>query len=88
MTKIISAFPALGKTTLTQNNKEIFFDYEIYESRATIGLSDENKKLFFENCAKNLKLIYDSNFYKAIFIRISLSLNNLRIDFLILFLVS
>ena len=30
MTKIISAFPALGKTTLTQNNKEIFFDYEIY----------------------------------------------------------
>lgn len=68
MTKIISAFPALGKTTLTQNNKEIFFDYEIYESRATIGLSDESKKLFFENCAKNLKLIYDSNFYKAIFI--------------------
>ena len=43
MTKIISAFPALGKTTLTQNNKEIFFDYEIYESRATIGLSEENK---------------------------------------------
>ena len=68
MTKIISAFPALGKTTLTQNNKEIFFDYEIYESRATIGLSEENKKLFFENCARNLKLLYDSNFYKSIFV--------------------
>ena len=68
MTKIISAFPALGKTTLTQNNKEIFFDYEVYESRATIGLSEENKKSFFENCAKNLKLIHDANNYKAIFV--------------------
>lgn len=58
MTKIISAFPALGKTTLTKNNKEIFFDYEIYESRATVGLSEENKQLFFENSAKNLKLLY------------------------------
>ena len=68
MTKIISAFPALGKTTLTQNNKEIFFDYEVYESRATVGLSEENKKLFFENCAKNLKLIHDANNYHAVFV--------------------
>ena len=68
MTKIISAFPALGKTTLTQNNKEIFFDYEVYESRATVGLSEENQKLFFENCAKNLKLIHDANAYQAVFV--------------------
>ena len=68
MTKIISAFPALGKTTLTQNNKEIFFDYEVYESRATVGLSEENQKLFFENCAKNLKLIHDANNYQAVFV--------------------
>ena len=39
MTIIISAFPCLGKTTLTNQNKEKYFDAEIYESRATKGMS-------------------------------------------------
>jgi hypothetical protein len=38
-TRIISAFPCLGKTSLTQKYKNIYFDFEIYESRATKGMN-------------------------------------------------
>ena len=44
MTVIISAFPCLGKTTLTNQNKEKYFDAEIYESRATKGMSESEQK--------------------------------------------
>ena len=35
MTIIISAFPCLGKTTLTNQNKEKYLDVELYESIVT-----------------------------------------------------
>lgn len=68
MTIIISAFPCLGKTTLTNQNKDIYFDAEIYESRATKGMSESQQKEFFEASALKIKLIHDTGYYTAIFV--------------------
>ena len=68
MTIIISAFPCLGKTTLTNQNKDIYFDSEIYESRATKGMSESQQKEFFKASALKIKLIYDTGYYTAIFV--------------------
>ena len=51
MTIIVSAFPCLGKTTLTSQNKDIYFDAELYESRATKGMSESQQKEFFKASA-------------------------------------
>ena len=48
MTIIISAFPCLRKTTLTNQNKGIYFDAEIYESRANKGMSESQQKEFLK----------------------------------------
>ena len=68
MTIIISAFPCLGKTTLTNQNKEKYFDAEIYESRATKGMSKSKQKEFFKASALKIKLIYNTGYYDAIFV--------------------
>ena len=68
MTIIVSAFPCLGKTTLTNQNKDIYFDAEIYESRATKGMSESQQKEFFKASALKIKLIYDTGYYTAIFV--------------------
>lgn len=68
MTIIISAFPCLGKTTLTNQNKEKYYDAEIYESRATKGMSDSEQKEFFKANALKIKLIYNTGYYDAIFV--------------------
>ena len=68
MTIIISAFPCLGKTTLTNQNKEKYFDAEIYESRATKGMSKSEQKEFFKASALKIKLIYNTGYYDAIFV--------------------
>lgn len=52
-TRIISAFLCLGKTSLTQKYKNIYFDFEIYESRATKGMNQLQEFEFFKNCARN-----------------------------------
>lgn len=68
MTLIISAFPCLGKTTLTNQNKEKYFDAEIYESRATKGMSQSDQREFFKASAIKIKLIYNTGYYDAIFV--------------------
>jgi len=68
MTIIISAFPCLGKTTLTSQNKEKYFDAELYESKATKGMSQEEQKEFFKANALKIKLIYNTGYYDAIFV--------------------
>ena len=68
MTLIISAFPCLGKTTLTNQNKEKYYDAEIYESRATKGMSNSEQKEFFKASALKIKLIYNTGYYDAIFV--------------------
>ena len=68
MTIIISAFPCLVKTTLTNQNKEKYYDAEIYESRATKGMSNNEQKEFFKASALKIKLIYNTGYYDAIFV--------------------
>lgn len=68
MTIIISAFPCLGKTILTNQNKEKYYDAEIYESRATKGMSNSEQKEFFKASALKIKLIYNTGYYDAIFV--------------------
>lgn len=68
MTIIISAFPCLGKTTLTSQNKEKYFDAEIYESRATKGMSQSDQREFFKVSAVKIKLIYNTGYYDAVFV--------------------
>lgn len=68
MTIIISAFPCLGKTTLTNQNKEKYYDAEIYESRATKGMSNSEQKEFFKASALKIKLIYNTGYSDAIFV--------------------
>jgi len=68
VTIIISAFPCLGKTTLTNQNKEKYYDAEIYESRATKGMSNSEQKEFFKASALKIKLIYNTGYYDAIFV--------------------
>lgn len=68
MTVIVSAYPGLGKTTITNSDKNMFFDMEVYESRATKGLSENDINKFFSNVAENINLIYNSNAYEYIFV--------------------
>lgn len=67
-TRIISAFPCLGKTSLTQKYKDIYFDFEIYETRATKGMNQLQEFEFFKNCARNIQILYNTGFYEIIFI--------------------
>ena len=67
-TRIISAFPCLGKTSLTQKYKNIYFDFEIYESRATKGMNQLQEFEFFKNCSRNIQNLYETGFYEVIFI--------------------
>lgn len=68
MTLIISAFPCLGKTTLTNQNKEKYLDAELYESKATKGMSESDQREFFKASALKIKLIYNTGYYDAIFV--------------------
>ena len=68
MTIIISAFPCLGKTTLTNQNKEKYLDAEFYESKVTKGMSESDQKNFFKANALKIKLIYNTGYYDAIFV--------------------
>lgn len=68
MTIIISAFPCLGKTTLTNQNKEKYLDVELYESKTTKGMSESDQKEFFKANALKIKLIYNTGYYDAIFV--------------------
>ena len=67
-TRKISAFPSLGKTSLTKKYKDIYFDFEIYETRATKGMNQLQKFEFFKNCARNIQILYEAGFYEVIFI--------------------
>lgn len=56
MTKIISAFPCLGKTTIFSLNKDTMFDREFNESRSIKGMSIEDRDVFFQQCASIVQL--------------------------------
>ena len=68
MTIVVSAFPCLGKTTLTNKRKDLYFNAEIYESRATKNMGISQQREFFRNHARNIQLIQETNTYKCIFV--------------------
>lgn len=68
MTKLIAAYPCLGKTTLYQLNKTIIFDREFNESRSVIGMSEEQIQRFFKACADIICLQLQTNTYEVLFI--------------------
>lgn len=68
MTKIIAAYPCLGKTTIGNLNRDFIFDREFNESRSIRGMSRSNKEKFFKLCADIINLQIESGFYKYIFV--------------------
>lgn len=68
MTKLIAAYPCLGKTTLYQLNKTRIFDREFNESRSIIGMSEEQIQTFFKACADIVCLQLQTNTYEILFI--------------------
>lgn len=68
MTKIISAFPCMGKTTIFSLNKDTMFDREFNESRSIRGMSTEERDVFFQQCANIVQLQQKTGYYDYIFI--------------------
>ncbi|MBC1483977.1 hypothetical protein HCJ47_11210 [Listeria sp. FSL L7-1558] len=68
MTKIISAFPCMGKTTIFSLNKDTMFDREFNESRSIRGMSTEERDVFFQQCANIVQLQQKIGYYDYIFI--------------------
>ena len=83
MTIVISAFPCLGKTTLTNQHPDRYVDMEFYESRVTKNMIETHQHQFFINCASTIQLVYETGAYDVIFItdddRLLHELNNLNI---------
>lgn len=68
MTKLIAAYPCLGKTTLSQLNRTTIFDREFNESRSTIGMTEEQVRDFFKACADIICLQMHTGTYEVLFI--------------------
>ena len=87
--KIIAAYPCLGKTTIYQLNKDKCFDREFNESRSTLGMTQEQQDSFFDNCANIVRIQYQANYYKILFItedeRLLSRLEDLKNDIILVF---
>ena len=66
--KIISAYPCLGKTTITNSNKEKFFDREFFESQTILGMPDDVIDKIFSNFADIVELQYQYGLQDVLFI--------------------
>ena len=67
-TKIVAAYPCLGKTTIANSNRERFFDREFFESRSTKNMSAEDRSRFFDLCADMIELQFLAKTHKVLFI--------------------
>lgn len=87
--KIIAAYPCLGKTTITKLNKERCFDREFCESRSVLGMTPKQINDFFDKAADIIKLQYQANHYKLLFItedeRLLSRLTNYKSDIILVF---
>lgn len=68
MTKIISGFPCIGKSTIGLSNKMKYNDLEFRETAAQRGMTEENKDKLFKSYIEVVKLIHESNYYDYLFI--------------------
>ena len=66
--EIISAYPCLGKTTITNSNKDRFFDREFFESRTILGMPDVAIDKIFSSFADIIELQYQYGSQDVLFI--------------------
>lgn len=66
--KIISAYPCLGKTTISNSDKERFFDREFFESRTILGMPDDVIDKLFSSFADIVEIQYQYGSQEVLFI--------------------
>ena len=67
-TRIIAAYPCLGKTTLSKISKKRFLDMEFNESSKTKMMSEVEISHFFDFCVQKIEEEYYSGNFEIIFI--------------------
>ena len=67
-TKIIAAYPCLGKTTLSKISKKRFLDMEFNESSKTKMMNEAERSHFFDFCVQKIEEAYYSGNFEIIFI--------------------
>ena len=67
-TKIIAAYPCLGKTTLSKISKNQFLDMEFNESSTTKMMNEAERSNFFDFCVQKIEEEYYSGNFEIIFI--------------------
>ena len=67
-TRIIAAYPCLGKTTLSKISKNRFLDMEFNESSKTKMMSEVERSHFFDFCVQKIEEEYYSGNFEIIFI--------------------
>ena len=67
-TKIIAAYPCLGKTTLSKISKKRFLDMEFNESSKTKMMNEVERSHFFDFCVQKIEEEYYSGNFEIIFI--------------------
>ena len=67
-TKIIAAYPCLGKTTLSKISKNRFLDMEFNESSKTKMMSEDERSHFFDFCVQKIEEEYYSGNFEIVFI--------------------
>lgn len=68
MTKLISAYPCVGKTTLYRSDRERYMDLEFRETASTKGMNSECKKRMYAHYADIISEMLLTGTYKYIFI--------------------
>ena len=67
-TKIIAAYPCLGKTTLSKISKKRFLDMEFNESSKTKMMNEIERSHFFYFCVQKIEEEYYSGNFEIVFI--------------------
>ena len=67
-TRIIAAYPCLGKTTLSKISKKRFLDMEFNESSKTKMMSEVERSHFFDFCVQKIEEEYYSGNFEIVFI--------------------
>ena len=67
-TRIIAAYPCLGKTTLSKISKNRFLDMEFNESSKTKMMSEIERSHFFDFCVQKIEEEYYSGNFEIVFI--------------------
>lgn len=68
MTKIISAYPCVGKTTLYRKDRNKYMDLEFRETASTKGMGPEREKRMYEHYADIIYEMQQVGTYEYIFI--------------------